>query len=106
MVKSNDPAILLKHPTRVYDFPMNEENEANTSLSFLHNRTQLSVNYSAPTKTSCSGNLCDRQIVTDWLGINVCGCYGMSTNSTSLVVQHAISVQNSTHHSFQMDDSP
>ena len=29
----------------------------------------------------------------------------MSTNSTSSVIQHAISVQTGTHRSFQMDDS-
>jgi hypothetical protein len=39
---------------------------------------------------SSSGNQCDHQRITDWLGIKGCGCYDISTNSTSLVSQHTI----------------
>ena len=103
MIKYNATAILLKHCKIVQTFPTNEEIEANTSLKFLHNRKQLSVNYSEPINTSCSGNLCDRQRVMDWLVLKCCGCYNMSTKSTSLVIQHAISVQTATRVSFKMD---
>ena len=58
---------------------MNDEIEANTSLVFVHDATQLTVNFSAPINTSCSGNLCDRQRVKGWLNMKDCGCYGMST---------------------------
>ena len=104
MIKFHSPIIFLKQPTRVHTFPMNEEIESNISLRFLHNSTQLSVNYSASIKNSCSGNLCDRQRVTYRLGIKVCGCYGISTNSTRLVVQHAISMKTETHSSFHIYD--
>ena len=65
---------------------MNEEIEANTSLGFVYIRTQLSVDFSAPIKASCSVNNCDRQRVNDWLGTKGCGFYGMSPNSTSLEI--------------------
>ena len=74
---------------------INQEIESNTSLGFVFNNVNLSVNYSSIIKTSCSGNLCDRQRVNDWLGVKGCGCYGMSPNSSSLVIQHAISMTTS-----------
>ena len=30
--------------------------------------------------------------MNDWLGTKGCGCYGMSTNSSSLVIQHVLSM--------------
>ena len=51
-IKSHDTVILLKHPKRLHTFTTNEEVEANTSLSFPHNSTQLSVKYSAYWKSS------------------------------------------------------
>ena len=65
---------------------------------------QFSFNYSALIKTSCLVNQYDRQRVANWLRIKCCGCYGTSTNSASLVIQHAISEKTETHGSFQMDD--
>ena len=83
---------------------MNYEIEANNSKAFVYNSTQLTVNYSAPIKTSCSGNLCDRQRITDWLGSKGCGCYGMSTNSTSLAIQHAITIRTALDGKLTMTD--
>ena len=61
MISSHVSIILLKNPTRVSIYTMNDKIEANTSLGFINNATQMSVNFSAPMKSSCSGNLCDRQ---------------------------------------------
>ena len=69
MNKCHASAIILKHSKTVHTFPINEEIESNTSLSFLHNSMKLSVKYSATVKTSCSDNLCYRHILTDLLGI-------------------------------------
>jgi hypothetical protein len=104
IMTSHVPAILLKSPKRISTIPINNEIEANTSLGFVYNHTHLTINYSAPIKTSCSGKLCDRQRVCDWLGIKGCGCYGMSTNSTSLVIQHAITVETVLNGTLNMND--
>eukprot|EP00957_Ditylum_brightwellii_P057879 4388485-Ditylum_brightwellii.AAC.1 len=45
-----------------------------------------------PTKTSCSGNLCNHQRVNDWNGSRGCGCYRMSQNSSSFVYKHALDI--------------
>ena len=94
MIFSSLPAVLLKTP-KMITTAINQEIESNTSLGFVFNNVNLSVNYSSIIKTSCSGNLCDRQRVNDWLGVKGCGCYGMSPNSSSLVIQHAISMTTS-----------
>ena len=36
--------------------------------------------------------MCDCQIINDWNVTKGCGCYGMSGNNNSLVVQHAITI--------------
>lgn len=104
MMKSHMPCILLKTPSRIRTIAINEEIEANSSQALVYNGTQLAVNYSAPVKTSCSGNFCDRQRVMDWLGSKGCGCYGMSPNSTSLVIQHALSATTVLDGTLKMDD--
>ena len=80
MMSSHESIILLKNPTRVPIYAINDKIEANTSLGFIHNATQMSVNFSTPMKSSCSGNLCDRQRVIDWLDSKGCERYGISTN--------------------------
>eukprot|EP00957_Ditylum_brightwellii_P077864 5918401-Ditylum_brightwellii.AAC.1 len=49
-----------------------------------------------PTKTSCSGNLCERQRINDWNGFRGCGCYGMPQNSSSLMYKHAMDIGTGT----------
>ena len=93
IIQSPFPAILLKFPSHICPLCINEEIEAHTSLGFVYTGTHVSVNFAFLVKTTCSGNLCDRQCVNDWLGKKGCGCYGMSPNSTSLVMQHAVDVQ-------------
>ena len=83
---------------------INQEIESNTSLGFIFNNVSLSVDYSSVIKTSCSGNLCDCQRVNDWLGVKGCGCYGISPNNSSLVIQHALSMTTSQNGSMNMDD--
>ena len=83
---------------------MNIEIESNTSSAFVYNSTEIEINFTTAVKTSCSGNLCDRQRISDWNGIKGCGCYGMSPNSTSLAIQHAISISTVNSESFRMDD--
>ena len=96
------PAILLKTPCRLSSMSTNEDIEANTFLGFVYNRTQLSVHFSAPIKTSCSRNLCDLQRVNDCLGTKGCGFYGMSPNSTSLAIQHTINIKIGTNDDLNM----
>ena len=57
MISSHVSIILLKNSTRVSIYTMNDKIEANTSLGFINN----ALIFSAPMKSSCSGNLCDRQ---------------------------------------------
>ena len=83
---SHIPVILSRNPTRVHTTTMTHEIEANTSLGFVYRNSDLSVKFSAPIKTSCSGNFCVRQRVTDWLGVKGCMCYEMSLNSSILVI--------------------
>ncbi len=104
MMTSHVPSVLLKYPQKISSISINEEIEANCSQAFVYNSTQLSVDYFAAVKTSCSGLLCDRQRISDWLGSKGCGCYGMSPNSTSLAIQHAITVRTSFHGTLKMDD--
>ena len=92
MLNTHMNCIILKIPNSIRTIAMNEEIEANESYAFVYNSVDLRVNYSAPIKTSCCGKLCDRQRVNDWLNIKGCGCYGMSQNSSSLVMQHSISM--------------
>ena len=102
--KSYMPYILLKNYCRLYSTSTNEDIETNTYLGSVYNRTQLSVHFSAPIKTSRSVILCDHQIVNDWLGTKVCGCYGMSPNSTSLDTHHAINIKIGTGDDLNMSD--
>jgi hypothetical protein len=95
IIQSPFPAIFLKFPSRIYPLCINKEIEAHTSLGFVYNGTHVSVNFAFPVKTTCSGNLCDHQHVNDWLGKKGCECYGMSPNSISLVMQHAVDIQTS-----------
>ena len=103
MIFSPLPAILLKTPT-MNTTRINQEIESNTSLGFVFNNVTLSINFSSVIKTSCSGNLCNRQRVNDWLGVKGCGCYGMSPNSSSLVIQHALSMITLQNGTMNMDD--
>ena len=93
MLRSHMPCVLLKFPSRIGTVAIEEEIETNESHSLVYNSAQLVVNYSAPIKTLCTGKLCDRQRVNDWLNIKGCGCYGMSPNSSSLVFQHSINIE-------------
>ena len=104
LIVSYQPAILLKFPSTIRSIPMNIEIESNTSSAFVYNSTDIEINFTTAVKTSCSGNLCDRQRISDWNGIKGCGCYGMPPNSTSLAIQHAISISTINSESFRMDD--
>ena len=83
---------------------MNNEIEANTPLGFVHNSNQFTVNISALIKTSCTGNICNIKIVNDWLNTKDCGCYGISSNTTNFVIQHAIIVVTVQCGKFKMDE--
>ena len=48
------------------------------------------MTFASVIKASRPGNLCDRQRVNNWVDSKDCGCYVMSTNSSSLVIQHSI----------------
>ena len=52
LIVSHSPVILLKPPLSVPQIYMNFSVEANTSLGFVYNNTQVRVNYTAPIKTT------------------------------------------------------
>lgn len=103
LIVSHSPCILLTPPSTVSQISMNFAIESHTSLGFVYNNARVNVNYSSPIKTTCSGNFCDRQRISDWNNSRGCGCYGMSPNSTSLVFQHSISI-NTIDQTLKMDD--
>ena len=74
------------------------------SLGFVYNSTQVTVDYTAPIKTTCSGNLCDCRRVTDWLCQKGCGCCGLYNNSTSLVIQNSITVTTTNNGTLNMSE--
>ena len=86
---SQVPEIILKTPW-IKTTPINQEIESNTSLGFVFNNVNSSVTFASVIKASRPGNLCDRQRVNNWVDSKDCGCYVMSTNSSSLVIQHSI----------------
>ena len=104
LIVSHQPSILLKFPRSLRSIPMNHEIEGNTSLAFVYNDARVNLHFTAAVKTTCSGNLCDRQRISDWNGIKGCGCYGMSPNSSSLALTHAISVLSNTGEELKMDE--
>ena len=71
----------------------------------VYSGTQLSTDFSTPMKTTCSGNLYDRQRVTDWIDNKGCGYYEMSTNSTALAIQHAITIKTPSYSTFHTINS-
>ena len=103
LIVSHSPCILLKTPSTVPAISLNFGIELHTSLGFLYNHTRVNINYASPIKTTCSGNFCDRQRISDWNNSRGCGCYGMSLNSTSLVFQHSIII-NIIEQSLKMDE--
>ena len=49
--------IILINPPRLSTVAINEKIEANTSLGFVYNSTQVTIYYTAPIKTTCSVNI-------------------------------------------------
>ena len=94
----------MRSPARLSSIAINESIESNTSLTFVYNGTNVTINLSVPLKTTCAGNLCDSQRITDWLNSKGCGCYGMNTNSSSLAIQHAVEVETINNGTLKMDD--
>ena len=92
LIVSHFPVFLMKYPTHIPTIQMNTEIGGNTSLAFVYNGVDLAVDYTSLVKTSCTGSFCDKQRIGDWLGSRGCGCYGMASNSTSLAIQHCVTV--------------
>lgn len=92
MVVSHIPVVLLRYPDLIAAVQMNYEIEGNTSFGFVYNNVNLTVHLSSVLKTSCTGNLCDKQRISDWFGSRGCGCYGMASNSSSLAIEHSITI--------------
>ena len=86
------PVFVLKYPATIPSIRMHNEIGGETLLAFVANNADLQIYFTSVIKTSCTGSLCDKQRVTDWLGSRGCGCYGMASNSTSLCIQHSIAV--------------
>lgn len=104
ILRSQFPCIALNFPARLDTIAINDEITSNESYAFVWNNALVHVDYTAPMKTSCTGELCDRQRVNDWLNVKGCGCYGMLPNSSSLVMQHAIRISTFLNDDLTLDD--
>ena len=62
------PSIVLESSRISLTISMNKEIEANTFLAFICNGLRLEQFQSAVRKTSCTGNLCDKQRIIDLCG--------------------------------------
>ena len=89
LLTSQLPAVLLKTQT-MYTHPRHYEIESHTSLGFINSGANVNIQFSSVLKMSYSCLPCDRQRVSNWNGSRGCSCYGIFTNSSSLVVQHAL----------------
>ena len=87
ILKSQFPCFALRFPVRMDTIAINHEIASNESYAFVWNHAQVYVDYTAPMKTTCSGELCDRQRVNDWRNVQGCGCYGILPNRSSLIMQ-------------------
>lgn len=92
VLETRNPLILLKTPDEMLPMPMNKTISGNASSAFVCVGCQVNSWQQNVLSTSCSGKMCDRQRIKDWNAIKGCGCYGMLSNGTSLVVEHSIEV--------------
>ena len=90
---TKNPVLILKSPLVMISTQVKEKIASNVSHGFVLVGCQVESMQQDVVSTSCSGRMCDRQRVNDWYGIKGCGCFGMSGNATSLVVQHVIIMQ-------------
>ena len=51
----------MKTPIILDNIRISNKIEKNTSLAFLYNNTQVTINFTEAIKTSCSGNFCYQQ---------------------------------------------
>ena len=68
MIKSTMRSILLGKSPRILTVAINDQIEANTFLGFVYNLKQVTVDYTAPIKTTCSVNICDHHSIAEWIG--------------------------------------
>ena len=93
-MKTMFPVILLKSPKKLPSVYINPALEGNSSLAFVYNKVNLNNHYSVAVRTACTGNLCDRQRISDMtMRGGSCGCYGFNKNSSNLVIQHYIEIE-------------
>ena len=90
LVKTPHPSIVMTRPTYLPTVKIINELEFDKSGAFVLNNMHLSLNQTFVAITSCGGNHCDKQRVSDWNGIKVCGCFAMSQNISNLVFIHSI----------------
>lgn len=90
LVKTPHPLILMKRPSTLQSVPIISELESDRSLSFVLNERTLNINQSYVVSTTCGGNHCDKQRISDWNGIKGCGCFAMNQNISNLEFVHSI----------------
>ena len=98
---SHVSTILLKNSTRIFTHSMNDEMKRILHLVLstgVLNRVSI---YLRRCKLHVQVSYVIRQEVIDWWGSKGCGCYCMSTDTSSLIIQNAISVQTSSHGIFR-----
>ena len=61
LVTSHQPETFMKTPRVLENVRMSNEIEANTSLNFSHNTTQVNIKSTGTVKIHCSGNFYDRK---------------------------------------------
>eukprot|EP00957_Ditylum_brightwellii_P150057 11428038-Ditylum_brightwellii.AAC.1 len=85
----------MKYPQGGFDsIPTNYELQGNNHLTIVPNNTSLTVQWTLPQETTCTGLLCDKQRVNDWLSQRSCGCYHMTHRQSNLALVHSIQVTN------------
>ena len=76
--------------------PMKDNIKSNESGAFILTKCVVKSLQQHIITTKCNGYFRDRQRVKDWMNVKGCGCYGMSTSSTSLAIEQVIKVRDDT----------
>ena len=105
VVVTKNPVVVLKSPIDMPPTLVKEIGSSSLSHGFVLVGCRVESMQHNVVKTSCSGKMCDRQRVNEWNGIKGCGCFGISPNTTSLVVQHTIMITHGSKEIFMKDFS-
>ena len=84
LVQSNQPAIVLKNPSRYLEVLPHQNLQGESSRAFILNGAELSCQAFSCEKTKCGGSFCDRQRLNEWNNaLGTCGCYAQRSRGTN-----------------------